>query len=294
MSRQSKPAWRWSRSIARDAEPLWTERMGSAGELNWMIVERPQRVRLLIEAYFSTRPPALALTKKWGGHVQRFVPETPKAAAPMRVNDNLEIAHDEEAAREPGRLVIPYGMAFGSGEHFTTLMLLRALAGHRDLAHATLLDLGTGSGVLALAARRLGARHIAATDFDPDAIRTARRNEALNFSRRLVRWDVADVRKLREARAYSLILANLFSGILVEAAPRIARALASGGELWLSGVLRSQQEEVATAFRAAGLRHLKTATRGKWVMQCWTQSGTTAPSKSPPAMHSPAFRAKRG
>jgi ribosomal protein L11 methyltransferase len=273
MSRPSKPAWRWRRSITRAAEPLWLERMGSSGELNWMIVERPHRARLVIEAYFSTRPPALVLAEKWGGRVERVVPEMPKPSAPVRVNDALEIAHDESATRSPGRLIIPYGMAFGSGEHFTTLMLLHALAGHPDLASETLLDLGTGSGVLALTARKLGARRIAATDFDFDAIRTARQNEALNFPRRLIRWDVADVKTLRQTRAYSLILANLFSGILVEAAPRIARTLAPGGELWLSGVLRSQQDEVASAFRTAKLRLLRTTTRGKWVMQQWARPG---------------------
>ena len=69
-----------------------------------------------------------------------------------------------------------------------------------------MLDLGTGSGVLALAARLFGARKIVATDFDPDAIRTARQNEALNFSKALIRWRCADVRKLRAtARYLSLI-----------------------------------------------------------------------------------------
>ena len=195
--------------------------------------------------------------------------EPPKPAAPTKVSDTLEIAHDEEATPSPGRLIIPFGMAFGSGEHPTTLMLLRALARQPELAKATLLDLGTGSGVLALAARKLGVRRIVAGDFDPEAIRTARQNEALNFARRLVRWQVVDVRQLRESRVYSLILANLFSGILTEAAGRIARALAPRGELWTSGVLRGQREEVAAAFEAAGLRHLKTVTRGKWVMQQW-------------------------
>jgi ribosomal protein L11 methyltransferase len=286
MSKRSKVAparqlaWRWRRSIARDAEPLWTERLGFAGELNWMIVERPQRVRLGVEAYFSARGPGLALRKKWGGSVERFVPAPPKPAPPVRVNDSLEIAHDEDAVRSAGGLIIPYGIAFGSGEHHTTLMLLRALASHPDLAHAKLLDLGTGSGVLALAARRLGARHITATDFDPDAIRTARQNEALNFPRGLVKWQVGDVKRLRGAQAWSLVLANLFSGILVEAAPRIARALVRGGELWLSGVLRDQQDEVAAAFRAAGLRHVRTTTRGKWVMQRWARAAAKTTSGS--------------
>jgi ribosomal protein L11 methyltransferase len=273
MSRLNKPVptWRWHRLIRREDEFLWTERLGGFGEINWMIVEKPGRVRLTIEAHFRAKKPALALGESWGGHVKSFAPSPPSPVAPVKVSARLEIAHDEKAARSVTRLVIPYGIAFGSGEHATTLMLLRCLSRHRDLTLATVLDLGTGSGVLALAARKLGARHIFATDFDASAIRTARQNEVLNFSSRRVLWEVADVKKLCAAPRYSLVLANLFSGILIEAAPRIARTLAPGGELWLSGVLRSQQEDVAKAFRRVRLRQGTTTTRGRWVMQQWAK-----------------------
>ena len=271
MSRRNSTAWRWHRFIARDDEALWTERLGADGGLNWMVIEKPGRVRLLVEAYFPAKTPALALSRKWGGRAEPFWPKPPKPAAPVRVSADLEIVHDEKAPRSATRLIIPYGTAFGSGEHATTLMLLRALARRGDLAKATVLDLGTGSGVLALAARSLGARKITATDFDAAVIPTARRNELLNFRSRVVKWEVADAKRLRASPRYSLILANLFSGILVEAAPRIVRALQPGGELWLSGVLRSQQDEVARAYRDAGLRRVKTTTRGKWVMQQWAR-----------------------
>jgi ribosomal protein L11 methyltransferase len=271
MSRRSSTAWRWSRFIARDDEPLWTERLGADGGLNWMVVVKPGRVRLSVEAYFSSKAATSALVQKWGGRAESFSPKPPKPAEPVRVSPELEIVHDEKASRRATRLIIPYGTAFGSGEHATTLMLLRALARRDDLARASVLDLGTGSGVLALAARSLGVRRIVATDFDANAIATAQRNEALNFRSHLVDWEVTDVKRLRARPRYSLVVANLFSGILVEAASRIARVLESNGELWLSGVLRSQQEEVAVAYRTAGLRHVKTTTRGKWVMQRWSR-----------------------
>jgi ribosomal protein L11 methyltransferase len=269
MPTSARICWRWSRLIARDAEELWTERLGATGKLNWMVVEKPGRQRLRVEAYFAAQAGALAMQRTLGGAVARFVPKPPASVRSVRIGARLEIVHDEKLRRASGRLIIPYGMAFGSGEHATTLMLLRALAGRSDLTTLPVLDLGTGSGVLALAARAFGARTVAASDFDPAAIRTARRNELLNFSARRVHWEVADARRLRAAPRYGLILANLFSGILIEAAPRMARALAPGGEIWLSGVLRAQQEEVAGACRAAGLRLLGTATRGKWVMQQW-------------------------
>jgi ribosomal protein L11 methyltransferase len=256
---------------------VWLARMEAHGEMNWLIIEKPQRVRLLIEVYFSTRAEAQALADAWGGQVCSVSNAQPKQepGPPMRVSDTLEIRHEapgRRSARGNNRLYIPYGMAFGSGEHATTWMLLRALARRGDWAKMTLLDLGTGSGVLALAARKLGAREIVGTDFDPDAVRTARQIEALNFTSAAVRWECADVKRLHSTKAYSLIVANLFSGILCEAASRIARALRPGGELWLSGILRTQQGDVAVAYRGARLRLVKTTTRGKWVMQQWQHS----------------------
>ena len=270
MSRRASPnVWRWRRRFARQDEPLWQERMG--GALNWMIVEKPGAVLLVMEAWFARRTPADALVRRWGGRVERVTSVLPPPAAPVRVSAQLEIVHDETCRRTEGRLIIPYGMAFGSGEHATTLMLLRALVRRKAWREATVLDLGTASGVLALAARWLGAAEVTGTDFDASAIRTARANERLNFRSRKVRWEVADATRLRARPKYSLVLANLFSGVLAEAAPRIARALTPGGELWLSGVLRSQDREVSAAYRAVGLRHLRTWTRGKWVMQQWTR-----------------------
>jgi ribosomal protein L11 methyltransferase len=237
-----------------------------------MVIETPGRTRLRLEAYFTRERAADDFQRQWGGRVEAFTPKAPAPARPIRVDARLEVSHDEDAPRGEGRLIIPYGMAFGSGEHATTLMLLRALARAGELAEKSILDLGTGSGVLALAARAFGARTITGTDFDPAAIRTARQNERLNFSTRRIRWEIADARKLPARPRYDLILANLFSGVLIDAAPRLARALEPGGELWLSGVLRSQQEEVASACERASLRHLKTSTRGKWVMQQWAKS----------------------
>jgi ribosomal protein L11 methyltransferase len=256
---------------------VWLARMEAHGEMNWLIIEKPQRVRLLIDAYFSKRTEAQALADAWGGQVSSVSNVQPKQkpGPPMQVSDALEIWHEapgRRSARGNNRLYIPYGMAFGSGEHATTWMLLRALARRDDWANMTLLDLGTGSGVLALAARKLGAREIVGTDFDPDAVRTARQNEALNFTSAAVRWECADVKRLRSTKAHSLIVANLSSGILCDAASRIARALRPGGELWLSGILRTQQEDVAAAYRGAGLQLVKTTTCGKWVMQQWRHS----------------------
>jgi ribosomal protein L11 methyltransferase len=229
----------------------------------------------LLEAYVESRAAADALTRTWGGRVRAVeVREWIKTrpSPPTRIGRRLEIIHAKARSRKKPfgpQLHIPHGLAFGSGEHATTSMLLRALARHEGWNKAAVLDLGTGSGVLALTARLFGARKIVATDFDPDAVRTARQNEALNFSQPLIRWRRADVRKLRGTARYDLVLANLFSGILGEAAPQIAESVSPGGQLWLSGILDSQQREVIAAYRGRGLQLIRAVRRGKWIMLQW-------------------------
>jgi len=268
----ARQIWSWRRSIAPGQEETWIARLDAAGCVAWAFTERPGRARVLLEGYVKSRSAASALAREWGGRVvnadsHRWLKTRP--SPPTRIGSKLEIVHDKTGNRkkeEASRLCIPHGLAFGSGEHATTYMLLRALAGRGDWSGTSVLDLGTGSGVLALAARLFGARKIVATDFDPDAVRTARQNEALNFAQPLIRWRQTDVKKLHAKTRYDLVLANLFSGILAEAAAQIAGCVAPDGELWLSGVLHSQQREVVAAYRGQGLRLIRVIRRGKWVM----------------------------
>jgi ribosomal protein L11 methyltransferase len=243
---------------------------------------------LLLAVYSEDRSEVIALKKKFDGQVRAIAEKEwlpTKPTPPTHIGNKLVIVHEADRKTSRGRhrsprdggdrvsLHIPHGIAFGSGEHATTFMLLRALAEKGDWNATSVLDLGTGSGVLALAARQFGARKIVATDFDPDSVRTSRQNEALNFSTRLIRWRQADVRKLHATSRYGLVLANLFSGILCEAAAPIAGCVSTGGRLWLSGILDSQQKEVAAAYRAQGLQLAQTMRRGKWVMLQFTQPG---------------------
>jgi len=268
--------WAWRRWILPGREEQWIKRLQDARCVSWAFTERPGRARVLLEAYVETRAAAGVISRQWGGRVRAVdASEWIKArpAPPTRIGSRLEIVHEKMHGRKKApypQLYVPHGLAFGSGEHATTFMLLRALAQRADWARRSVLDLGTGSGVLALAARLFGARKIVATDFDPDAVRTARQNEALNFSQPVIRWKQADVKKLRATVRYDLVLANLFSGILGEAAPQIAGCVSPGGQLWLSGILDSQQDEVSKAYRAQGLRLTRTLRRGKWIMQQWS------------------------
>ncbi|MCU0781064.1 MAG: 50S ribosomal protein L11 methyltransferase [Akkermansiaceae bacterium] len=170
----------------------------------------------------------------------------------------------------PSRQIIsiPAEMAFGTGDHATTATCLRLLA---DVARKragscwTAADLGAGTGLLAIAARALGAESVFACDFDPLAVTVAgdnlRRNRVDGVTLR--RQDVLKWRT--PAKGYDVVLANLFSTVLIEAWPVIARALAPGGDLIVSGILASQAWEVFTEAAGSGLGFTKVVRKGKWV-----------------------------
>ena len=269
--------WCWRRWILSDRRDFWVERLEAAPANSWALLERPGRARVLLEVYVESRGAAAALGRQWGGRIRAMEVrewfET-RPTPPTAIGRKLEIIHEATVGGknpECPRLLIPHGLAFGSGEHATTYLLLRALTHHdhrrqTGVRGTTVLDLGTGSGVLALAGRLFGAGKVVATDFDPEAIRTARENEALNFSRPLIRWRCADVRRLRARARFDLVLANLFSGILAEGAPQIARSVRPGGQLWLSGILDGQQREVIAAYRGHGLQLIRAVRRGRWIM----------------------------
>jgi ribosomal protein L11 methyltransferase len=263
-----KSTWSWQRHIVPVDADAWIARLQAAGCATWTLTERPNRARALLAVYDARREPILALRGLFGGQVVSIAQSawlSTKPTPPTRINAKLEILHDPTRKKAAAhQLVIPHGLAFGSGEHGTTFMLLRALV--REPMPPRVLDLGTGSGVLALAARRFGAKHILATDFDPAAVRTARENEALNFPTPQIGWRRADVKRLAEKPRYGLVLGNLFSGILIEAAKQITAAVAPRGKLWLSGILREQKNEVLAAYRKQGLRLVRATTRGKWVL----------------------------
>jgi ribosomal protein L11 methyltransferase len=140
-------------------------------------------------------------------------------------------------------------MGFGTGHHVTTRLCLAALQ-DLDLSGRTLLDVGTGSGVLAIAADRLGAAGAVGIDYDEDAIFSARENLTLNPDARHVVFDVADVASAALPVA-DVVTANLTGALLVKSAGALLRATRSGGTLILSGIQSHERDDVRRAFAGA-------------------------------------------
>jgi ribosomal protein L11 methyltransferase len=163
------------------------------------------------------------------------------------------------ATGAPGkcRIRIEAGPAFGTGHHGTTLGCLLALDRlARRGRLGRVLDLGTGSGVLALAAMQAGATRIIASDIDPGSVETARRNAAANRAGRSVRFVCANGARdpgLRRAGPYDTIFANILARPLIKLAPDIAGLTTPGGHLILSGLLTHQEPLVRKAYAARGL-----------------------------------------
>ena len=164
-------------------------------------------------------------------------------------------------------LTLDAGLAFGSGEHGSTRGCLRALELVAHRRPRRILDLGTGSGILAMAAAALLHRRVLATDIEPWSVRVARGNAALNRIGPMLRCRRADGWRDRVVRAggpYDLVLANILARPLCLMARSLAAHLAPGGSVILAGLLASQARQVLAAHRRHGLRLVATIHEGAW------------------------------
>jgi ribosomal protein L11 methyltransferase len=167
-------------------------------------------------------------------------------------------------APDDGRLtvVIQPSMGFGTGHHATT-RLSAALLQRIDLSGRSVLDVGTGSGVLALVARALGARAVRAVDDDPDAIESATENLALNGGGRAIELSVGDFREIQTSPC-DVVVANLTGGLLARSAEVLAGAVAPGGMLLISGITLDEEAEVIRAF-SPRMTVVERLTEDEWI-----------------------------
>jgi len=142
-------------------------------------------------------------------------------------------------------------MGFGTGHHATTRLCLAALQVN-DLSNQSVLDVGTGSGVLAIASARLGASSALGVDIDADAIQSAAENLALNPEAMGVNFVTTDFRTAPLAAA-DLVVANLTGALLVRSADRLRALTRAGGTLVVSGVMSTERDEVVGALSALPL-----------------------------------------
>ena len=240
-------------------------------------LEEPFADKATVEALYTDMPDGELLTKLAGTDVhvsllpdQDWIRLSQEGLPPVRAGRFFVYgAHDK--GRVPHGVIpmrIEAGLAFGTGHHETTalcLALLSDLAKSRRFANVA--DIGCGTGLLAIGAAKLWKRAVTASDIDPVAVRVARENAVANDAGPLVHAVTADgfVSPALAARApFDLILANILAGPLTLLAPQIAGALAPKGHLVLSGLLRWQENLVASFYRPHGLALRNTRRDGPW------------------------------
>jgi ribosomal protein L11 methyltransferase len=273
----------WSKLSSTKWRDAWEERFLGLGQTNAVIQELPGGKSIRVDVYCKREKEALAIAEQFGGRVRKVKNANWAAmAAPSRkpiiIRDCLLVTGEADPQKiaqltsvHPARqiLSIPAELAFGTGDHATTTTCLRLIAdiakSHRKNNHAwSLLDAGTGTGLLAIAASRLGAETVEGFDFDPTAVRVARRNIKRNKARSvdiyeadLFEWNPGQTR-------WDVITANLFADVLIPNMAKLHDVLIPGGHLILSGILLEHKDGVLAAAEATGLPEPVTLQKGKW------------------------------
>jgi ribosomal protein L11 methyltransferase len=277
----------WTRISSVKWEDAWTERLQFAGLQNLVIKKFPASRSIRLDLY-TDGATAKKLKSAFGGTVRPFdaagwQPPASKITDPLRIAGELRIYRDKNLFKNQryeskgGKglpLLIPSGMAFGTGDHATTARCLQLLVEAsaplcKTDENWSLLDLGCGSGILALAAELLGAQKVLGCDFDEACVRISKENAVLN-KLPLARFLKADVLRWKpparkgKPATYDIVAANLYSTILTAASEMIVDAIKPGGVLILSGILAVEEKAILKTFTTLGLKHRKTLKRGKW------------------------------
>ena len=236
----------------------------------YLMADEEEEMRARFEALLAPHFPKARIEREVLPEVD-WIAKSLEGLKPVRAGRFIvHGSHDRGKARA-GEIAIEIdaGQAFGTGHHGTTAGCLEIIAGvMRTRPIRRVLDLGTGSGVLAIATRKLAPVQVLATDIDPVATRVARENVRLNGIVSGIALETAPgfhSTAFGRHGPFDLIIANILARPLMRMAPQLAAQLAPGGQVVLSGILAAQRWKVLAAYNGAGLRHVRTLWREGWV-----------------------------
>jgi ribosomal protein L11 methyltransferase len=279
----------WSKLSSEKWADAWEERFSGNPALNLVITTVPTKTMIRVEIYTEKQKDVVAIQKEWGGTVrevkqQNWAALSKEPMPSIAVRDKLVIVSartEKEIAKEkrahPGReiIAIPADMAFGTGHHATTATVLRMLvdaAAERKGQRWTMADLGCGSGILAIAAEKLGAAKSWGCDFDPKAVLVSKENAERNGVPK-IRFTEVDVLEWEPKEQWDVVAANIFVDILEQAFPQIVRAVKPGGTLMASGILKTQAGPCLKVAESCGIKWERVVTKGKWLSATGRKAG---------------------
>ena len=291
--KSSKPLWRISVTTSPEVEDAVGELLASifglAAAAYFDLESQTSHVSVFLEAgKFSTEAArreiasGLARIKSFGldtgaakieiARVKRedWAESWKRHFHPLEIGKTLLVKPSwskKRPAKNQAVVILDPGLSFGSGQHPTTSFCLREIA--RCLKSGTaqsFLDIGTGSGILAIAAAKLGYRPVHALDFDPESVRVAKENARKNRVADRLKLTRGDVTKLprKPARQFDLVCANLIANLLIAERRRMVNRLKPGGTLVLAGILAAEFGEVERAFAELKLKLRASRVENEW------------------------------
>lgn len=236
----------------------------------YLLADDEEEIRGRIADALSVNFPDLAIEREIIPDVD-WIAKSLEGLKPVRAGRFIvHGSHDRDKVRVNDIAIeIEAGQAFGTGHHGTTagcLEMIEQVLRARTIRNA--LDLGTGSGVLAIAVAKMRPVPVLATDIDPIAIRVAKENARLNGIVSGMSLETAPgfhSDSFRKYGPFDLIIANILARPLIKMAPQLVTHLAPGGTVILSGILASQRWKVLSAYNGMHLSHVKTIWRNGWV-----------------------------
>jgi ribosomal protein L11 methyltransferase len=230
-----------------------------------------QGLKRIEDCGLKIEPASVSISKiraqNWAESWRRHFP-------PIKIGGSLLIKpgwNQTRASKGQAVVILDPGLSFGTGQHPTTAFCLREIVRCRTaFRHGrlppSLLDLGAGSGILAIAAAKLGFQPIRAIDFDSDAVRISRANARRNRVSDKIRIGRGDVSKLgtQPLRRFDVVCANLTSNLLIAERKKIAAQLKPGAVLILAGILKGEFADVQKVFENCGFRLLRAKSERGW------------------------------
>lgn len=274
----------WTKRCPPEEEPAWRAKLELLGVETLVATAMRGRKSVCLEVYSESPEVTNKLHQRFGGTLSKLKDQNWAALGDQRpieikIRDRLFITSENAPneisklrAAHPGRQVlsIPPELAFGTGDHATTancLRLLADIAKERRDSKWSMLDLGTGTGVLAIAAKAMDAHKVEGWENDPLAIDVAKRNVLANgFEAKAIPIRKRDVLIWEPNKPnFDVVVANLFSEILIAIFPKIRQALKLKGTLVISGILDHQAEGVFAAAERSGFMFPDIKQRGPWI-----------------------------
>ena len=229
----------WDRS---SVTALFNPEMDDSAAINFI----PELLASLKDAGFNLPAPEEKIVEE-----QDWVRLTQSQFAPIQIGERIWVVPSwHEAPSDPNAicLAVDPGLAFGTGSHPTTHLCLLWLEKSAELQNQSLLDYGCGSGILAIAAAKLGCSPVVGTDIDPQAMVAARSNAEINHT--VIRFVLPNENavELAAETKYDIVMANILANPLQVLAPALVNKMRPGGKIVLSGVLARQAEEVIATY----------------------------------------------